>query len=287
MPHIHSSRRGAVGTICIDRPARFNSLDVATAQDFRRAGLQMARDEDVRVVVLRGLPGMFCSGADLKFIRDGARRCRSRVPGSGRGPRRLRRALQADPRVHPQHHLGNPARPEAVHRGGGRRRRGGRFRHRDVVRSRAGVDTRELRVGVSEDRADRRGELDVPAAAPHRSAAVDGADAAESAAWSAAGAGLRARHRGPRRRDGSTTRSARWPTSSRPARARAFAIAKELLEPGRRGSIDSTRTSIVKSRSWRASPTAPNSRKGCRRSSTSAPPAFVDQELTTHGPGRR
>ena len=25
----------------------------------------------VRVVVLRGLPGMFCSGADLKFIRDG------------------------------------------------------------------------------------------------------------------------------------------------------------------------------------------------------------------------
>jgi 2-(1,2-epoxy-1,2-dihydrophenyl)acetyl-CoA isomerase len=72
MPHIHSSRRGAVGTICIDRPARFNSLDVATAQDYRRAGLQMARDEDVRVVVLRGLPGMFCSGADLKFIRDGA-----------------------------------------------------------------------------------------------------------------------------------------------------------------------------------------------------------------------
>jgi 2-(1,2-epoxy-1,2-dihydrophenyl)acetyl-CoA isomerase len=72
MPHIHSSRRGAVGTICIDRPSRFNSLDVATAQDFRRAGLQMARDEDVRVVVLRGLPGMFCSGADLKFIRDGA-----------------------------------------------------------------------------------------------------------------------------------------------------------------------------------------------------------------------
>ena len=72
MPHIHSSRRGAVGTVTIDRPSRFNSLDVATAQDFRRAGLQMARDEEVRVVVLRGLPGMFCSGADLKFIRDGA-----------------------------------------------------------------------------------------------------------------------------------------------------------------------------------------------------------------------
>ena len=71
MTHIHQTRRGAVGTITIDRPARFNSLDVATAQDFRRAGLQLARDEAVRVVVLRGLPTMFCSGADLKFIRDG------------------------------------------------------------------------------------------------------------------------------------------------------------------------------------------------------------------------
>jgi 2-(1,2-epoxy-1,2-dihydrophenyl)acetyl-CoA isomerase len=72
MTHIHVNRRGAVGTITIDRPARFNSLDVSTARDFRRAGLQLARDESVRVVVLRGLPTMFCSGADLKFIRDGA-----------------------------------------------------------------------------------------------------------------------------------------------------------------------------------------------------------------------
>jgi 2-(1,2-epoxy-1,2-dihydrophenyl)acetyl-CoA isomerase len=71
MPHIQMTRRGAVGTITIDRPARFNSFDVATAQDFRRAGLQFARDEAVRVVVLRGLPAMFCSGVDLKFIRDG------------------------------------------------------------------------------------------------------------------------------------------------------------------------------------------------------------------------
>jgi 2-(1,2-epoxy-1,2-dihydrophenyl)acetyl-CoA isomerase len=31
----------------------------------------MARDDEVRVVVLQGRPGMFCSGADLKFIRDG------------------------------------------------------------------------------------------------------------------------------------------------------------------------------------------------------------------------
>ena len=71
MAHIVVTRDGPVATITIDRPTRFNSLDVTTAQDFRRAGLQCARDAGVRVVVLRGLPGMFCSGADLKFIRDG------------------------------------------------------------------------------------------------------------------------------------------------------------------------------------------------------------------------
>jgi 2-(1,2-epoxy-1,2-dihydrophenyl)acetyl-CoA isomerase len=71
MSHIHAQRDDAIGIITIDRPARFNSFDVRTAQDFRRAALQFARDRDVRVVVLKGLPGMFCSGADLKFIRGG------------------------------------------------------------------------------------------------------------------------------------------------------------------------------------------------------------------------
>lgn len=71
MPHIDLERFGAVGRITINRPDRFNSLDVRTAQDFRRAGLQMSRDEAIRAVIVRGLPGMFCSGADLKFIRTG------------------------------------------------------------------------------------------------------------------------------------------------------------------------------------------------------------------------
>lgn len=60
-----------VGILTLDRPNRFNSLDVKTAQSFRHAGLLLARDENVRAVVLRGSPGAFCSGADLKYIRDG------------------------------------------------------------------------------------------------------------------------------------------------------------------------------------------------------------------------
>jgi 2-(1,2-epoxy-1,2-dihydrophenyl)acetyl-CoA isomerase len=71
MTHIHTERRGAIGVIQIDRPARFNAMDVKTAQQFRSAGLRFARDDELRVVVVKGLPGVFCSGADLKFIRDG------------------------------------------------------------------------------------------------------------------------------------------------------------------------------------------------------------------------
>jgi 2-(1,2-epoxy-1,2-dihydrophenyl)acetyl-CoA isomerase len=71
MTHIHAERRGPIGLIQIDRPTRFNAMDVKTAQDFRLAGLQFARDDHLRVIVVKGLPGVFCSGADLKFIRDG------------------------------------------------------------------------------------------------------------------------------------------------------------------------------------------------------------------------
>lgn len=71
MTHITVARAGAVAVITIDRRMRFNSLDVLTAQDLRRAALQCARDEQVRVVVLRGEGGVFCSGADLKYISGG------------------------------------------------------------------------------------------------------------------------------------------------------------------------------------------------------------------------
>jgi 2-(1,2-epoxy-1,2-dihydrophenyl)acetyl-CoA isomerase len=68
---VRVERDGATGTITLDRPERFNSLDVRTAQDLRRAGLGLARDERVRCVVLRGRPEAFCSGVDLKYVRAG------------------------------------------------------------------------------------------------------------------------------------------------------------------------------------------------------------------------
>lgn len=71
--HIRIERSGpggAVGTLLIDRRERFNSLDVETAQEFRKAGLQLSRDDGVRCVVVRGSGGVFCSGADLKYVRE-------------------------------------------------------------------------------------------------------------------------------------------------------------------------------------------------------------------------
>ena len=69
-PSIQVSREGPVGLITIARRERFNSMDVTTAREFRAAGLSMARDAAVRCVVLRGEGGIFCSGADLKYIRE-------------------------------------------------------------------------------------------------------------------------------------------------------------------------------------------------------------------------
>jgi 2-(1,2-epoxy-1,2-dihydrophenyl)acetyl-CoA isomerase len=67
-------RDGAVGVITIDRRERFNSLDVETARDFRKAGLAFARDAEIRAVVIQGSGGVFCSGADLKYVRAGGER---------------------------------------------------------------------------------------------------------------------------------------------------------------------------------------------------------------------
>jgi len=89
LQHIIMEHNGGVGTITIDRRARFNSMDVETAQAFRKAGLQMARDAAVRCVVIRGAGGVFCSGADLKYIREhGDQRDFAYLQPDGVGPRR-------------------------------------------------------------------------------------------------------------------------------------------------------------------------------------------------------
>ncbi|MBK7585899.1 MAG: enoyl-CoA hydratase/isomerase family protein [Myxococcales bacterium] len=71
MSHIHIERDGSLAVLTIARRERMNSLDVETARDFRKAGLELARDKAVRAVILTGEGGMFSSGADLKYIFAG------------------------------------------------------------------------------------------------------------------------------------------------------------------------------------------------------------------------
>jgi len=71
MGFIKTEKIGAVGVLTMERRERFNAMDVEMARDFRAAGLLLARDPGVRAVVLRGYPGVFSSGADLKYIRGG------------------------------------------------------------------------------------------------------------------------------------------------------------------------------------------------------------------------
>lgn len=70
MEHIVAERMGAVGVITMARPERFNALDVPMARDLRKAALGFARDEGLRCVVLAGDEKVFCSGADLKYVRQ-------------------------------------------------------------------------------------------------------------------------------------------------------------------------------------------------------------------------
>ena len=69
--HVEVDRKDSVATLTLVRPKSANSLDVETVRELRRAALGLARDEGVRVIVLAGVEGFFCTGADLKYVHAG------------------------------------------------------------------------------------------------------------------------------------------------------------------------------------------------------------------------
>jgi 2-(1,2-epoxy-1,2-dihydrophenyl)acetyl-CoA isomerase len=71
--NVRCERRGRLGVITLDRAQRHNALDVEMARDLRHAGLELARDEGIGAVVLRGSGGIFCSGVDLKYVQAGGK----------------------------------------------------------------------------------------------------------------------------------------------------------------------------------------------------------------------
>jgi enoyl-CoA hydratase len=66
---VRYERRGAAAVLTIDRPARRNAIDAATASGLRQGLEAFEADESARVLVLTGAGGeAFCAGADLKAI---------------------------------------------------------------------------------------------------------------------------------------------------------------------------------------------------------------------------
>ena len=64
---------GPVTVVTIDRPARRNAVDPATAAALLEAFTAFDGDEASTVAVLTGAGETFCAGADLKSLADGDR----------------------------------------------------------------------------------------------------------------------------------------------------------------------------------------------------------------------
>lgn len=75
-------RHGAVLVIAINRPERRNAVNAAVSRAIAAALDELDGDAALRVAVLTGCGGAFCSGMDLKAFVDGER---PELPGRGFG----------------------------------------------------------------------------------------------------------------------------------------------------------------------------------------------------------
>jgi enoyl-CoA hydratase/carnithine racemase len=69
-PPAYVERRGAVGVIFLDRPAKRNALDLTLRAAIASAVLELDRDPAVRALVITGNGGVFAAGADLTLLVD-------------------------------------------------------------------------------------------------------------------------------------------------------------------------------------------------------------------------
>ncbi len=85
-PAVHSTIDGPVLTVTLSRPAQRNAVDGPTAARLREAFEAFERDDALRVAVLTGDGGTFCSGADLTALADPARANAIEPTGAAAGP---------------------------------------------------------------------------------------------------------------------------------------------------------------------------------------------------------
>jgi enoyl-CoA hydratase/carnithine racemase len=59
---------GAIATITLNRPAAFNSINLAIAQKLEALAAEVEASDDIRVLVIEGEGRAFCAGGDLQTI---------------------------------------------------------------------------------------------------------------------------------------------------------------------------------------------------------------------------
>src|ERR1700683_631701 len=90
MTSIQLTDDDGVRTIAINRPERRNAVDVVTAGELHDAFVAADADNSVSVMILTGVGGAFCAGADLQALAGGETKP-VRTGGAGpMGPTRLR-----------------------------------------------------------------------------------------------------------------------------------------------------------------------------------------------------
>ena len=76
--HLRVELADAVATITLDRPP-VNAVNLEVIDDFLSAVTGLADDPAVRAVVITGIDGRFCAGADIAMMRDVSRVNHERV----------------------------------------------------------------------------------------------------------------------------------------------------------------------------------------------------------------
>ncbi len=72
-PHVRVNRSGGVARVLMERPDRHNAMDERMARGLADRLKELAADDTVRCLVLRGVGGVFNTGADLStFEGDGS-----------------------------------------------------------------------------------------------------------------------------------------------------------------------------------------------------------------------
>jgi enoyl-CoA hydratase/carnithine racemase len=65
-------KQGPVAWLRMDRPEALNAFDAPMIEEMRQRVAQVAGDEDLRVVVLAGNGDSFCTGVDVKGLKEGS-----------------------------------------------------------------------------------------------------------------------------------------------------------------------------------------------------------------------